>query len=202
LIGNGYVTRLSAGVNIFGETNGTSPGFKFNGHVGFGKASPSSAAVVQVQLTPSQTASSTPFERWLTDNPTIYFDWARSNTGRLQLLGSQSCCMGLDINGHILPTQDNTFVLGTEGLRWSLVRAVTITPGDLILSDRVTGKELYKIHESPTLGIFFDDFRTGERLMRLDPDGNLHLKGKVITHSERPARASKRTRKAGRPRPK
>ena len=194
LIGNGYVTRLSGGANIFGETNGTSPGFKFNGHVGFGKASPSSAAVVQVQLTPSQTASSTPFERWLTDNPTIYFDWARSNTGRLQLLGSQSCCMGLDINGNIFPTQDNTWVLGTTGLRWASVRATTITPGDLILSDRVTGKELYKIHEDSEQGIFFDDFRTGKRLMRLDPHGNLYVEGKVIEGSPKPSRERRRRR--------
>jgi hypothetical protein len=159
----------------------TTDGLTIQGHVGQGTAAPSDDALLVQQLTASETTNGKPFQSWQASDPTIKYDWSRvPGTGHLKLEGSQSCCVGLDFNGHILPTVDNQYQLGNNSFRWSLVRAVTVTPGDLILSDRVTGEELYKIHESPMEGIYFDDYRTGERLMRLDAQGNLHVKGKVI----------------------
>lgn len=95
--------------------------------------------------------------------------------------------MFLSANGHpwkfdgtnLTPPSDNFGSIGTNGLRVALVRGVTITSGDLVLSDKQTGKELYKIREDEN-NIFFDDFRTGRQLMRLDREGNLHLRGRLI----------------------
>ncbi len=44
--------------------------------------------------------------------------------------------------GALVPPVDNTNSLGTAGLRWNLVRAVTVTTGDLTLEDPETGASL------------------------------------------------------------
>lgn len=107
--------------------------------------------------------------------------------GFLEFKGNQpNPYTGFRFFGSVYPSADNLFELGNAGKRWSLVRAVTITPGDIILSDRVTGKELYKINEDEN-SIFFSDVRTGKQLMRLDRDGNLVVTGKVFQDGNTPA---------------
>lgn len=85
---------------------------------------------------------------------------------------------GFRFFGNVYPSADGQFQLGNSSNRWGLVRAVTITPGDLILSDKVTGQELYRINEDENF-IYFSDIRTGARLMKLDRMGNLILTGRV-----------------------
>ncbi len=85
-------------------------------------------------------------------------------------------------NGGLFPTDDDQFELGSAAKRWSVIRGVQIISGDLILSDRETGKQLYKIREDEKF-IYFEDFQTGKLLMRLGRDGNLYLAGKVIENA-------------------
>jgi hypothetical protein len=85
-------------------------------------------------------------------------------------------------------TRSNTFVpesdgmgsIGTKSKRWGLIRGVTVTSGDLVLTDKESGKELYRITESEAEGISFHDVH-GKLLMRIDAQGNLHVEGRVIT---------------------
>lgn len=60
------------------------------------------------------------------------------------------------------------------------MRGVTVVSGDTVLSDKVSGKELYKIHEDEE-NIFFSDIRSGNLLMRLDRRGNLFVVGKITS---------------------
>ncbi|MGB7926155.1 MAG: glycosyl hydrolase family 28-related protein [Pyrinomonadaceae bacterium] len=141
--------------------------------------------------------------------PSCYYNIRRDTTpeaiadgtlGFLSFKGNQSNYTGYSFNGPIvtsgdlLPAANGTGNIGNNSRRWNLVRAVTITPGDVVLSDRQTGKELYRIHEDEN-NIYFDDIRTGAPMMRLDRDGNLHLSGKIYQNS---GRAPKPRRRAGR----
>jgi|GEM_PF-2480393 len=102
---------------------------------------------------------------------------------------------GFRFYGNVLPSADNTFTLGNASFRWSLIRGVTITSGDTILSNKETGEELYKIHEDDNF-IYFQDIRTGKEMMRLDRQGNLFVAGKVYENGETPeAKKSKTTGK-------
>jgi hypothetical protein len=107
------------------------------------------------------------------------------NVGGLEFLGNQKPPFFegnysfFRFNGGVYPTDDNQYELGGAGRRWSLLRAVTVTQGDLILSDKVSGKELYKIHEDENF-IYFNDIATGRVLMKLGTDGNLYVTGRVI----------------------
>lgn len=93
---------------------------------------------------------------------------------------------GFRFYGSVYPSADGQFELGNLNKRWSLVRAVTVASGDLILSDKVTGKELYKIHEDEE-SIHFQDVRTGKELMRLDRNGNLIVSGKIYQEGNAPS---------------
>jgi hypothetical protein len=106
-----------------------------------------------------------------------------STDGYMNFYGTQKGYTGFRFNGDLVPQQSGQGNLGTADKKWASVRALTITNGDLILSDKGSGAELYKIHEDEN-NIYFDDIRTGKRLMRLDRDGNLHLAGKVIQNSQ------------------
>jgi hypothetical protein len=101
---------------------------------------------------------------------------------------------GFRFFGNVYPSADGQFELGNSNRRWALVRAMTITPGDIILSDRVSGKELYKIHEDEKF-IYFNDVRTGKELMRLDRDGNLILAGKIYQEGNVPPDKSEMQKK-------
>jgi hypothetical protein len=85
--------------------------------------------------------------------------------------------------GSMYPSADAQFELGNQNFRWSLIRGVSIVSGDTILSDKVTGKELYRIHEDENF-IYFTDIRTGKELMRLDTEGNMFLPGKVFENGQ------------------
>lgn len=79
-----------------------------------------------------------------------------------------------------IPSADNQGNIGNASFRWALVRAVAVTTGDLILSDRKTKKILYVIDEDKN-GIYFSNYKTGKCLMKLDNRGNLHVSGKILT---------------------
>ena len=140
--------------------------------------------------------------------PSCYYNIRRDTTpeaiadgtlGYLSFKGNQSNYTGYSFNGPIvtsgdlLPGSDGTGNVGNHQRRWNLVRARTITPGDVILSDRQSGRELYRIHEDED-NIYFDDIRTGAPLMRLDREGNLHLSGKIYQNSSRRQMRGRRKR--------
>jgi len=74
--------------------------------------------------------------------------------------------------GTILPTSDNAYNCGSSSKRWKLVRAVTITPGDLVFENGVKATE-----EGD--GLAFINPK-GSKIAVLDREGNLHIKGQVI----------------------
>lgn len=99
--------------------------------------------------------------------------------GFLEFTGNQPNFSNYRFNGGVYPSADATYELGNGTKRWSLIRGVTVVSGDTILSDKVTGKELYKIHEDEQ-NIYFRDIRNGKEMMRIDRDGNLYVAGKII----------------------
>lgn len=138
-------------------------------------------------------------EKLVESCPSCYYNIRRDTTreaiadgtlGYLSFKGNQANYTGYSFNGPIvtsgdlLPAANGTGSVGNNTRRWNLVRAITITPGDVVLSDRQTGKELYRIHEDEN-NIYFEDIRTGASLMRLDRKGNLHLSGKIYQNSGR-----------------
>jgi hypothetical protein len=144
--------------------------------------------------------------------PSCYYNIRRDTTpeaiadgtlGFLSFKGNQSNYTGYSFNGPIvtsgdlLPAANGTGNIGNNSRRWNQVRAVTITPGDVVLSDRRTGQELYRIHEDVN-NIYFDDIRTGAPMMRLDREGNLHLSGKIYQNSGRKPNPGRRARRRAR----
>lgn len=113
--------------------------------------------------------------------------------GYLGFSGKQTGYIGFKFNGPVLPEQDNTSALGNATHRWSEIRAVNVIQGDSILSDKVTGELLYKIHEDKNY-IYFDDIRSGKNLMRLDQKGNLYVAGRIIQQA---APMSNKTKSTG-----
>jgi hypothetical protein len=107
---------------------------------------------------------------------------------------------GYRFDSHVYPATDAQYELGNGAKRWSLIRGVTVVSGDTILSDKVSGKELFKIHEDEN-NIFFQDIRTGKEMMRIDRKGNLFVAGRIFqskkpshlrTQKARPARGQAR----------
>ena len=76
------------------------------------------------------------------------------------------------------PSTDNQGNIGTASKRYASIRAVLIQSGDIILSDKKTGKKLYRINEDKE-GITFETIR-GKKIMRILRNGNLLVRGKVI----------------------
>ena len=74
--------------------------------------------------------------------------------------------------GELLPGVNNTGSIGKEGQKWSLVRATTITSGDLTFENGVKATE-----EGRGLAFIND---AGEKIAVLDHKGNLRIKGDVI----------------------
>jgi len=75
--------------------------------------------------------------------------------------------------GDIIPPSDISGNIGTASNRWALVRAKTITPGDL------TFENGYRLTEDPDSGMLLVN-QNGERIARFDEQGNLHIKGDII----------------------
>lgn len=111
-----------------------------------------------------------------------YYDLFRDTSGYLNFRGNQKGYTGFRFNGDMVPTVSGTGNLGTDASRWESVHAVKVVSGDAVLADKDTGEELYRIREDKD-NIYFDDIRTNKQLMRLDRDGNLHVRGKVFEGS-------------------
>jgi len=75
--------------------------------------------------------------------------------------------------GELLPGTNNTGSIGKEGMKWSLVRATTITSGDL------TFENGYCVTEDEESGLLFLN-QKGERIAKLDEQGNLRIRGDII----------------------
>jgi hypothetical protein len=109
--------------------------------------------------------------------------------GFLEFKGNQKPPMfpynasGFRFDSGVYPAADAQYELGNNSKRWSVVRGVTVVSGDTILSDKRTGKELYKIHEDDN-NIYFQDIRTGKEMMRIDRHGNLYVAGRIIQGSK------------------
>lgn len=108
---------------------------------------------------------------------------------------------GYRFDSGVYPAADAQYELGNSSKRWSLVRGVTIVSGDTILSDKRTGKELYKIHEDEN-NIYFQDIRTGKELMKIDRDGNLYVAGRIIQGKQAPSSATNARTTARKRRPR
>lgn len=111
-----------------------------------------------------------------------YYDVYRDTKGYLNFQGNQQGYIGFRFNGDIVPTSNRAGKLGDENNRWGSVSAVKVVSGDAVLSDKETGEELYRIREDQQ-NIYFEDIRTGKQMMRLDREGNLHVKGKIYENS-------------------
>ena len=144
--------------------------------------------------------------------PSCYYNIRRDTTpeaiangtlGFLSFKGHQSNYTGYSFNGPIitsgdlLPAKNAAGNIGNNTRRWNLVRALTIMPGDVVLSDRQTGRELYRIHEDED-NIYFDDIRTGKPLMRLDRNGDLHLSGRIYQNAGRKPNPGRRPKRKAR----
>ena len=81
------------------------------------------------------------------------------------------------LDGANEPTVDNTGILGTATKRLASVRAVLIQSGDIILSDKKTGKALYIIDEDKE-GITFQTIK-GKKMMKILKNGDLLVSGKI-----------------------
>lgn len=111
-----------------------------------------------------------------------YYDFFRDTSGYLNFRGNQRGYTGFRFNGDLVPATNRTGSVGTDAVRWDSVHAVRVVSGDAVLADKNTGEELYRIREDQN-NIYFDDIRTGRQLMRLDRDGNLHVRGKVFENA-------------------
>jgi len=81
--------------------------------------------------------------------------------------------LALKCHGHVKPEDDNMYNCGVDGKRWKLVRAKTVTSGDLVFENG------YRFTEDKHSGILLFN-QKGERIARFDDQGNLHIKGKII----------------------
>ena len=91
-------------------------------------------------------------------------------------------------NGDVLlPSTDGQGNVGNASKRFALVRAVAVTTGDLVLSDRKTKRKLYVIDEDEK-GIYFTNYKNGKCLMKIDNRGNLLVSGKIMTGCKLPKR--------------
>lgn len=77
----------------------------------------------------------------------------------------------------LIPSVDNQGNIGSASKRFASIRGVLIQSGDLILTDKKTGKKLYKLHEDKT-GIYFSTIR-GKKLMKITNKGDLLISGKI-----------------------
>jgi len=78
----------------------------------------------------------------------------------------------VEAQGDMLPSSDNAYNCGKDGRRWKLLRAVTVTPGDLVFENgaRVTEEAEGFAFVNPQ----------GRKIAVLDSEGNLRIKGRII----------------------
>ncbi len=82
--------------------------------------------------------------------------------------------MRITDTGAIVPPSDGAGSVGLDSQRWGLVRAVTITPGDLVFENG------YRLTEDAHSGMLLVNDE-GTTIAKFDRDGNLHIKGKLIS---------------------
>jgi hypothetical protein len=75
--------------------------------------------------------------------------------------------------GDIIPPSDISGNIGTASNRWALVRAKTITSGDLVFENG------YRFTEDTGSGMRLTN-ENGTTIAKFDHEGNLHIKGKVL----------------------
>jgi hypothetical protein len=73
--------------------------------------------------------------------------------------------------GDIIPPSDISGNIGTASNRWALVRAKTITSGDLVFENGMRATE-------DGAGLAFKN-DAGEKIAVLDREGNFYVKGEV-----------------------
>jgi hypothetical protein len=84
---------------------------------------------------------------------------------------------GLISKANLVPDFDNTYECGDPSFRWSLVRGVTITSGDLVFQNDM------RVVEHGTDGLAFVDPK--ENIIAiLDSGGNLTIKGQVTQNTQ------------------
>jgi hypothetical protein len=169
-----YPSRVVFGTSIHGVEFGNDT--IFNRPVGIG-IPPAADALLNLG-----TASDNGVVLRIGNTSGFYYDFFRDTTGYLNLRGNQRGYTGFRFNGDLVPLDNRTGNVGTDEKRWESIHAVRVVSGDAILSDKETGEELYRIREDQS-NIYFDDIRTGKQLMRLDREGNLHVRGKVFENS-------------------
>jgi hypothetical protein len=169
-----YNSRVVFGSSIHGVEIGNDT--IFSKRVGIGIA-PSPAALLNLA-----TPNDNDVQLRLGNTAGFYYDFFRDTTGYLNFRGNQSGYTGFRFNGDLLPLDNRSGNVGTDEKRWNSIHAVKVVSGDAVLSDKETGEELYRIREDRN-NIYFDDIRTGKQLMRLDREGNLHVRGKVLENS-------------------
>jgi len=81
----------------------------------------------------------------------------------------------IDPSGNLLPAADNQYNCGDATHRWKLVRAETLTPGDLVFENGLRATE-----EGDGLAFLN---RQGRKIAVLDSEGNFRIKGKFIEDS-------------------
>lgn len=77
----------------------------------------------------------------------------------------------------LIPSVDTKGNIGSASKRFASVRAVLIQSGDIILTDKKTGKALYRIDEDKE-GITFKTFR-GKKMMKILKNGDLLVRGGI-----------------------
>jgi hypothetical protein len=114
------------------------------------------------------------------------------NSGIINLGGASTTLLRLglssstsiDVNGRIasglLPDADNARTNGSASLRWSLVRGVTITPGDLVFENDIVITEPDKVYRDadPCDGLCFLSTKW-EMIAWLHKNGNMEVAGEV-----------------------
>lgn len=80
--------------------------------------------------------------------------------------------MRIDKDGNVTPPSDNTGSIGTASKRWALVRAATVTQGDLVYENGVRSTE-----EGDGIAFYNPQ---GKKIAVLDSQGNLRIKGDFI----------------------
>lgn len=79
----------------------------------------------------------------------------------LYVTGSSVINGGASASGDITPSADATYNLGSDTLRWSTIRGVTVTSGDLHLHDEERGAH-WVLREEPD-SIVAINMMTGKR---------------------------------------
>lgn len=75
----------------------------------------------------------------------------------IDALGSPVVRMSMQTSGSLVPGSDNSGAIGNSSLRWSLIRGVTITPGDLTFDNGWTVTEGEKLGLGPGLAFLDAD---------------------------------------------